>query len=105
MFTRQCTSGAFRLVSLSCGELDAACASFLTSSGCSRATGVGGREGAEGGVDWGVIVGVMAVGSDSEVEAVWDRNSLESHWSNPNTSNSVMSKSCPVPWEKVGSRE
>lgn len=61
--------------------------------------------GGEGGVDWDVSEGVMGVDSDSEGEMVWDGDSLESHWSSPNTSYSVMSKSCPAPWKKVGGRD
>lgn len=103
MLTRRYTSGAFLLISLSCGEPDAACTPFPTSSGCSGAGGVGDGEGVEGGEDWGVSEGVRGVDSDSEGEMLWDRDPLESHWSN--TSYSVMSKSCPVPWKKVGGRD
>lgn len=105
MLMWQYTSGAFLLLSLSCGELDAACTPFPTSSGCSGAGGVGGGEGVGGWEDWDVSEeGVMCVDSDSEGEMVWYSNPLESHWSNPNTSYSVMSKSCPAPWKEVGGR-
>ena len=57
--------------------------------------GVEGVEGGEGGEDWGVREGVMSVDSDSEGEMVWDSDSLDSHWPNPNISYSVMSKSVP----------
>lgn len=84
-------------MSLSCGEPDAACTPFPTSSACSGAGRVGGGEGVEDGEDWGVCGGVMGVDPDSDGEVVSDSKSLESHWSNLNTSYSVMSKSCPVP--------
>lgn len=69
-------SGAFLLISLSCGELDATCTPFPASSGCSGTGGVGGGEGVEGGEgvgggegveggdDLGVIEGVMGADSD-----------------------------------------
>lgn len=106
MLARRYTSGAFLLISLSCGELEVAWTSFPTSSGCSGTGGVGGGEGVEGGEggeDLGVSEGVMGEDSDSEGEMVWDCNPLEVHWSN--TSYSVMSKSCPAPWRKVGGRD
>lgn len=80
------TSGAFLLISLSCGELNTVCTPFPTSSSCSGAGGVGGGEGVEGGEDWGVEEEVMGVDSDSGGGMVCDCNSLESHSSNPNTS-------------------
>lgn len=95
------TSGAFLFISLSSGELKTDCAPFPTSPGCSGAGGAGGGEGVEGREDWGVTEGVMGVDSDSEGDIVCDSKFLESHSSNPNTSYSAMSKSCPVPWEKV----
>lgn len=98
---RRCTSGAFLFASLSCGELDAACTPFPTSSGCSGAGGVGGGEGVEDGEDWGVSESVMGEEPDSDTEVVSDSNPLESRWSNLNTSYSVISKSSPAPWQKI----
>lgn len=89
------TSGALLLISLSWGEPDAACASIPTSSGCSRAEGLGGGVGVDGREGWGVREGVTGADPDSEVD--WDGGLLTSDWSNLNTSKSAMSKSCPAP--------
>lgn len=58
---------------------------------------MGGGEGVEGREDWGVSESIMGEDPDSDGEVVSDSKPLESHWSNLNTSYSVMSKSCPVP--------
>lgn len=101
MWMRRCTSGAFLFASLSCGELDAVCTPFPTSSGCSAGGGVGGGEGVEDGEDWGVSESVMGEESDSDTEVVSDSDPLEFRWSNLNTSYSVISKSSPAPWQKT----
>lgn len=89
------TSGAFLLISLSCGEFEVVCASCPTSSGCSGAEGLGGGVGVDGGEDSRDSEGVTGMDPDSEV--VWDGKLLTSDWSNLNTSKSAMSQSCPVP--------
>lgn len=67
--------------------------------GVEGAEGAEGVVGEEGGEDWGVSESIMGDASDSDSEGEMDSDSdpLESHWSNPNTSYSVMSKSCPAP--------
>lgn len=90
MLTRRYTSGAFLLVSLSCGELDATWGFLPASSGCSRAGGVGVAVVEDGGVSEG----------GRAVDSVFNCSCLGSHWSNPNTSYSAMSKSCSVPWKR-----
>ncbi|KAF3844862.1 hypothetical protein F7725_008025 [Dissostichus mawsoni] len=82
---------------LSCGELDATGSPFPTSS-VSSGAGEGGGEGVEGGEDWGVREGVMRVDLDSEGEMVWDSDSLDSHWPNPNISYSVICPTCCASW-------